>query len=313
MKVLLTGGAGFIGSHLTEKLLRENHQVVVWDNLHTGRKKNIEKFFDFEGFHFFDYDIREPHDFAGDAIINLACPASPVHYQADPIYTWETSVLGVHHLLHNAELNQSIFLHASTSEVYGDPLEHPQSESYWGNVNPVGIRSCYDEGKRAAETLIRDFRRFKNLDTRLFRIFNTYGPNMLPDDGRVVSNFCVQTIENKPLTIYGDGKQTRSFAYVSDLVDGIVKILHAKREQMDIPINLGNPKEFTMLELAELLEKVSGKKIDRQFFDLPADDPQKRKPNIRRAKEVLDWQPIVSLEEGLTSTYRYFEDLLTSS
>lgn len=311
MKILITGGAGFIGSHVTFRLLQENHEVVVWDNLYTGRKENLTSCFDFKKFSFFEYDIRDPHEFHGEAIINLACPASPVHYQADPIYTWETSVFGAHRLLNIANQNQAVFLHASTSEVYGDPLEHPQTENYWGHVNPIGIRSCYDEGKRAAETLLMDARRFKNTDSRLFRIFNTYGPNMLPNDGRVISNFCVQAIQKKPLTIYGDGLQSRSFAYVSDLVEGIVKILFAPAGKITTPINLGNPNEFTMLELIEVLENISNAKLEKQFLPLPTDDPKQRQPDISLAKQLLNWQPQVELTQGLQKTYDSFCQLLS--
>lgn len=309
MKILVTGGAGFIGSHLTIRLLQENHEVVVWDNLYTGHQKNLASCFDFDKFSFWEHDIREPHPFEGDAIINLACPASPVHYQSNPIYTWETSVLGVYHLYNLSKQNQNIFLHASTSEVYGDPLEHPQSENYWGHVNPIGIRSCYDEGKRAAETLLMDARRYNNIDTRIFRIFNTYGPQMLPDDGRVVSNFCMQTIQKKPLTIYGDGMQSRSFAYVSDLVEGILKVLMASAGKIIAPVNLGNPNEFTLLELVEVLEKITGIKLEKQFLPLPEDDPKQRQPDISQAQQLLNWQPQVELEEGLQKTYQYFESL----
>lgn len=308
MKILVSGGAGFIGLHLVERLLKEKHQVTVWDNLYTGQEANLRPFLHNTNFEFFQYDIREPHLFEGDCIINLACPASPVHYQADPVYTWETSVLGVRNLLQMAEQTQMIFLHASTSEIYGDPLEHPQKESYWGNVNPVGIRSCYDEGKRAAETLIRDYSRYRDTDTRIFRIFNTYGPSMLANDGRVVSNFCVQAAQDKAVSIYGDGLQTRSFAYVADLVEGIVRLMNAPlSEQIHLPVNLGNPHEFTILELVEVLEKVSGKKIKKEFHPLPADDPQRRKPDISLAQKLLAWQPQIPLQEGLALTYSYFD------
>ena len=309
MNILVTGGAGFIGSHLTLRLLKEGHAVTVWDNLHTGRLKNLTAHRDFDKFQFVEADVREARDYQGDMIINLACPASPVHYQADPVFTWETSVFGVHNLARLAEKIGAVLLHASTSEVYGDPDVHPQSESYWGNVNTIGIRSCYDEGKRAAETLLHDFRTFKNTDTRLFRIFNTYGPQMLPDDGRVVSNFCVQAARGQELTIFGDGKQTRSFCYVEDLVDGIWRLANLPREKVPPVVNLGNPGEFTMLELAELVFKLMGSEPKLKFLPLPQDDPKRRKPNIELAKEVLGWEPVISLQEGLKPTLEYFKNV----
>lgn len=309
MKILVTGGAGFIGSHLCSQLIEANHEVVVWDILHTGRKENISHLLDHSSFQFHEFDVREPHLIEVEAIINLACPASPPHYQKDPIFTWETSILGVRNLLNLAKNNRAIFLHASTSEVYGDPLQHPQTEEYWGNVNPIGIRSCYDEGKRAAETLIFDFIRFHDLDARVFRIFNTYGPNMHPNDGRVVSNFCMQALRKETITIYGDGNQTRSFCYVSDLVNGIIAMLFNSKP-LPFPINLGNPGEFTMIELAKLIFEQLEYQGEFSYLPLPQDDPIKRKPNISRAKQELNWEPKVSLKEGIASTLEYFKTQL---
>ncbi|MCS6971768.1 MAG: SDR family oxidoreductase [Leptospiraceae bacterium] len=309
---LVTGGAGFIGAHLVRALIARGFRVTVWDNLHTGRKKNLEGLGDAV---FFDnIDIRDSKAASletlkhgkPDVIFNLACPASPPHYQKDPIYTWETSVLGVRNLLFLAESCGAMLLHASTSEIYGDPQVHPQPESYWGNVNPIGVRSCYDEGKRAAETLCADYRRHKNLDVRIFRIFNTYGEFMHPDDGRVISNFCVAALTQKPLPVYGSGQQTRSFCYVSDLVEGILLLAQLPRELYDGPVNLGNPGEFTILELVKLLEKILGRTLAIEYHPLPADDPKMRRPDISRAKSLLGWQPQVMLEEGLRRTLEYF-------
>ncbi|MCX7632251.1 MAG: SDR family oxidoreductase [Turneriella sp.] len=309
---LVTGGAGFIGAHLVRALIARGFRVTVWDNLHTGRKKNLEGLGDAV---FFDnIDIRDSKAASletlkhgkPDVIFNLACPASPPHYQKDPIYTWETSVLGVRNLLFLAESCGAMLLHASTSEIYGDPQVHPQPESYWGNVNPIGVRSCYDEGKRAAETLCADYRRHKNLDVRIFRIFNTYGEFMHPDDGRVISNFCVAALTQKPLPVYGSGQQTRSFCYVSDLVEGILLLAQLPRKLYDGPVNLGNPREFTILELVKLLEKILGRTLAIEYHPLPADDPKMRRPDISRAKSLLGWQPQVVLEEGLRRTLKYF-------
>ncbi|MBS0619263.1 MAG: NAD-dependent epimerase/dehydratase family protein [Spirochaetes bacterium] len=312
MHALITGGAGFVGSHLARALLARGDNVSVWDNFHTGREKNLPAATLAMEFH--SIDIREvtaanlPNSRFGrfDTIFNLACPASPPHYQKDPIYTWETSVLGVRNMLHIAEAHGARLLHASTSEIYGDPQVHPQGESYWGNVNTVGLRSCYDEGKRAAETLCADFVRTGRVDARLFRIFNTYGEFMHPDDGRVISNFCVAALKGASVPIYGDGEQTRSFCYASDLVAGILALADLPREKYDGPINLGNPGEFTINELVGVLESVTGKKLEIQHFPLPADDPKMRKPIIERAQKILGWSPKVQLEEGLTKTLAYF-------
>jgi UDP-glucuronate decarboxylase len=313
---LVTGGAGFIGAHLVRKLLSRGYAVTVWDNLHTGRERNLAELQDKIVFQ--NLDIREAKvaDAAAlpngkiDVIFNLACPASPPHYQKDPVYTWETSVLGTRNMLLIAELHGARLLHASTSEIYGDPQVHPQGEEYWGNVNPVGLRSCYDEGKRAAETLCADYRRFKNVDARLFRIFNTYGEFMHPDDGRVISNFCVAALKGESLPIYGNGEQTRSFCYVSDLVAGILALAELPRDRYSGPINLGNPGEFSIRELVGVLEKVLGKKLKTQHFPLPSDDPKMRQPVIERARQILGWEPKVPLEEGLKKTLAYFAEEL---
>lgn len=310
---LVTGGAGFIGAHLVRELNRRGYKITVWDNLHTGREKNLAEIR--HHLQFAPIDIRnvavaDSLNLANgpvDTIFNLACPASPPHYQKDPVYTWETSVLGIRNMLQIAEAHQARLLHASTSEIYGDPLVHPQAEEYWGNVNTVGIRSCYDEGKRAAETLCADYRRFKNVDARLFRIFNTYGEFMHPDDGRVISNFCVAALRGKSVPIYGDGEQTRSFCYVSDLVAGILALADLPAERYDGPINLGNPGEFSIRELVTVLEQVLGKKLDTSSFPLPADDPKMRRPVITRAQQILGWEPKVALEEGLKKTLAYFD------
>lgn len=307
-KVLVTGGAGFIGSHLCEKLLQKGYIVICLDNLFTGSKKNIKTLLENENFRFIEQDIIEPLDIEVDQIYNLACPASPPHYQHDPIKTTKTSVLGILNMLDLAKKYNAKLLQASTSEVYGDPLEHPQKESYWGNVNPIGIRSCYDEGKRCAETLVMDYRRQYNIDTKIIRIFNTYGPNMHPEDGRVVSNFIIQALKNEDITVYGDGTQTRSFCYVSDLIDGIIKTM----ETNDItgPINLGNPSERTVLNLAELIIKMTNSSSKIIYKSLPKDDPVRRKPDITLAKEILNWEPTVAIEEGLTKTIEYFSQIL---
>ena len=307
-KVLVTGGAGFIGSHLCEKLLQKGYFVVCLDNLFTGSKKNIKTLLENENFRFIEQDIIEPLDIEVDQIYNLACPASPPHYQHDPIKTTKTSVLGILNMLDLAKKYNAKLLQASTSEVYGDPLEHPQKESYWGNVNPIGIRSCYDEGKRCAETLVMDYHRQYNIDTKIIRIFNTYGPNMHPEDGRVVSNFIIQALKNEDITVYGDGTQTRSFCYVSDLIDGIIKTM----ETNDItgPINLGNPSERTVLNLAELIIKMTNSSSKIIYKSLPKDDPVRRKPDITLAKEILNWEPTVAIEEGLTKTIEYFSQIL---
>ncbi|MBL8035428.1 MAG: NAD-dependent epimerase/dehydratase family protein [Leptospiraceae bacterium] len=305
---LVTGGAGFLGAHLVRELLARGSKVTVWDNLHTGREKNLAAIR--TKISFSEKDIRtvEAKSVAEkfSVIFNLACPASPPHYQKDPVYTWETSVLGIRNMLQLAELQGARLLHASTSEIYGDPHVHPQGESYWGNVNTVGVRSCYDEGKRAAETLCADYTRFKGVDARLFRIFNTYGEFMHPDDGRVISNFCVAAAKGTPVPIYGDGSQTRSFCYASDLIAGILALARLPRERYDGPINLGNPGEFTIRELVTVLERITGKKLSTQNHPLPLDDPKMRRPIIERAERILGWQPKVQLEEGLRRTYDYF-------
>ena len=309
MRILLTGAAGFLGSHLTAALLENDYHVIGLDDLSTGSKRNLSRFKSNPNFEFVNQDVRLPFNAEVDGILNFACPASPRHYQSDPVRTIETNFLGIINMLHLAKSRGAKLVQASTSEVYGDPSISPQPETYWGNVNPIGIRSCYDEGKRAAETLCFDYRRQFNLDTRVLRIFNTYGPNMSPDDGRVVSNFIVQAITGRDLTIYGDGSQTRSFCYVSDLVDGIIKLFEGVRNP-ESPINLGNPQEFTMLGLAETVLRLTKSKSKIIFEPLPQDDPQQRRPDISRAKEILNWEPKVQLVEGLQETIEYFKELI---
>ncbi len=310
MRILVTGGAGFIGSHLCERLLNDGHEVICLDNFFTGRKSNISHLLSNREFELVRHDVTEPILLEVDQIYNFACPASPVHYQYNPVKTVKTNVMGMINMLGMAKRVGARILQASTSEVYGDPLVHPQTEDYFGNVNPIGLRSCYDEGKRVAETLMMDYHRQSAVDTRIVRIFNTYGERMLADDGRVVSNFIVQALRGEELTIYGDGTQTRSFCYVSDLVDGIVKLMNADSENIHMPVNLGNPGEFTMNELAEEVGKTTGKKISIKYMPLPQDDPKQRKPNIDRATTLLDWQPTVPLAEGLKKTALYFEKLI---
>jgi len=309
MKIILTGAAGFLGSHISDRLIKEGHSVIGLDDLSTGSMANLEHLLDHPKFNFFEHDVREAILIKGDAILNFACPASPVHYQADPVRTIETNFLGIINMLHLARKLKIPLVQASTSEVYGDPTESPQKESYWGNVNPIGIRSCYDEGKRAAETLCFDYRRQYGVDTRVIRIFNTYGPRMAVGDGRVVSNFVVQALSGKDITIYGEGQQTRSFCFVSDLVDGIYRMLSSK-EVIDAPINLGNPNEFSMRELAHTVLKLTGSKSKIVYKDLPLDDPRQRKPDITRAKEVLKWAPKIELEQGVSQTIDYFKSVL---
>ncbi len=305
MRILLTGAAGFLGSHLTRKLLDNGHSVIGLDDLSTGNLVNLDFASSNSNFTFVEHDIREPFFAPVDGILNFACPASPKNYQLDPVRTIETNFLGIINMLHLAKQTGAKLLQASTSEVYGDPTETPQKESYWGNVNPIGIRSCYDEGKRAAETLCFDYKRQFGLDTRVNRIFNTYGPNMSRDDGRVVSNFIVQALQNRPITIYGDGMQTRSFCFVSDLVDAIyLTFMYPK--VLNTPINIGNPREFTMIELANKVISLSGSKSTLVFEDLPQDDPKQRCPDISQAKNLLGWEPLVSLEEGIAKTVEYF-------
>ena len=306
MKVLLTGAAGFLGSHLTAKLLNSGHQVVGIDDLSTGSLSNLMPALQNPDFQFIEHDVRLPINVTADAILNFACPASPKNYQLDPVRTIETNFLGIINMLHLARETGARIIQASTSEVYGDPAISPQPESYWGNVNPIGIRSCYDEGKRAAETLCFDYARQYGVDSRVIRIFNTYGPNMAVGDGRVVSNFIVQAIQGSPITIYGDGTQTRSFCFVSDLVDGIYRILMLDT-RLDSPINLGNPGEFTMNELAEIVIRITNSSSDIVYEPLPHDDPRQRKPDISRAQSILGWNPTISLEEGVATTARYFE------
>jgi UDP-glucuronate decarboxylase len=309
MKIILTGAAGFLGSHISDRLIKEGHSVIGLDDLSTGSMANLEHLLDHPKFNFFEHDVREAILIKGDAILNFACPASPVHYQADPVRTIETNFLGIINMLHLARKLKIPLVQASTSEVYGDPTESPQKESYWGNVNPIGIRSCYDEGKRAAETLCFDYRRQYGVDTRVIRIFNTYGPRMAVGDGRVVSNFVVQALSGKDITIYGEGQQTRSFCFVSDLVDGIYRMLSSK-EVIDAPINLGNPNEFSMMELAHTVLNLTGSKSKIVYKDLPLDDPRQRKPDITRAKEVLKWAPKIELEQGVSQTIDYFKSVL---
>ena len=308
MKILVTGGAGFIGSHLCKRLVDEGNEVICVDNFYTGRKKNIEKLLESDKFSVMEHDIINPLEITGlDRIYNLACPASPPAYQKDPVFTWKTSVIGVMNMLDLARKNNNCrVLQTSTSEVYGDPLEHPQKESYWGNVNPIGIRSCYDEGKRASETLIVDYFRKFDLPVRIIRIFNTYGSNMDPNDGRVVSNFIVQALSNQDITIYGDGSQTRSFQYVDDLIDGMLKMMENNLGFIG-PVNIGNPGEFTIKELAEIvLKMILESKSKIVFKDIPKDDPKIRKPDITLAKEKLSWEPLIPLEKGLVQTIAYF-------
>jgi UDP-glucuronate decarboxylase len=304
MRILVTGGAGFLGSHLCERLLNDGHEVVCIDNLFTGQKSNIAHLRENPNFEFVRHDIIDPFKFEVDQIFNLACPASPPHYQYNPIKTIKTSVMGSINCLGLAKRLRARVFQASTSEVYGDPAVHPQPEGYWGNVNPVGKRSCYDEGKRCAETLFFDYHRENRVDIRVVRIFNTYGPRMHPNDGRVVSNFIVQALQGKDLTLYGDGTQTRSFCYVDDLIEGFVRFM--AQDQTVGPMNLGNPGEFTMRELAELTLKLVGGKSKIVHKPLPSDDPKQRQPDITLAKKVLKWEPKVPLEEGLQRTIAYF-------
>lgn len=307
-RILVTGGAGFIGSHLCERLIREGNHVICLDNFYTGRHENIAWLQDNPSFEVIEHDITKPLDLAVDLIYNLACPASPPHYQFDPIQTIKTSVLGAINMLELAKKLNVRVLQASTSEVYGDPDVHPQPESYWGKVNPIGIRSCYDEGKRCAETLFFDYCRQAQVDIKVVRIFNTYGPNMNPDDGRVVSNFIVQALRDEAITIYGDGLQTRSFQYIDDLIEGIVLMMNDETGFLG-PVNLGNPHEFTIKELAEkVLEMIPASKSKLVYKDLPSDDPKQRQPDISLAKDKLDWQPTIELDEGLRKTIAYFKD-----
>ena len=308
-KVLITGGAGFLGSHLVESFLKDDFNVTVLDDLSTGSMKNLDPYINNSKFNFIKWDVREkyPINEKFDFILNFACPASPVHYQSNPVKTIETCFDGMKNALHQALDHGGIVLQASTSEIYGDPTITPQNEEYWGNVNPIGIRSCYDEGKRAAETLCFDFLREHEIDVRVIRIFNTYGPNMARNDGRVVSNFINQALTNSDITIYGDGTQTRSFCYVTDLILGIRSFLNLDINPK-IPINLGNPTEFTMLELAEKIIQLTNSNSKLNFQDLPLDDPKQRKPDIKKANEILDWNPIVEIGQGLEATIKYFQE-----
>ena len=305
-RVAVTGGAGFLGSHLCSRLLQEGCEVICVDNFYTGRKENIAHLLGNPYFEVLRHDVTFPLYIEVDEIYNLACPASPVHYQFDPVQTTKTSVHGAINMLGLAKRVRAKILQASTSEVYGDPLVHPQEESYWGNVNTIGIRACYDEGKRCAETLFMDYHRQHRLRTKIVRIFNTYGPNMLPNDGRVVSNFIVQCLRGDELTIYGQGQQTRSFCYVSDLIDGFIRMMNSSDDIIG-PINLGNPEERTILDLAEQIKRMTGSRSRIVFKDLPQDDPIRRKPDITKAKTMLGWGPKVSFEDGLASTIEYFE------
>jgi UDP-glucuronate decarboxylase len=306
-KILVTGGAGFLGSHLCEKLVLQGHHVLCVDNYFTGSKNNIKHLLDYKNFEVIRQDICFPLYVEVDEIYNLACPASPVHYQHDPIQTMKTSILGAYNMLGLAKRTGAKILQASTSEIYGDPLEHPQTEEYWGNVNTIGIRSCYDEGKRAAETLFMDYYRKHNVNTKIIRIFNTYGPKMAVNDGRVISNFIMQALKGEDITIYGDGSQTRSFCYVDDLIDGIMKMMNSS---ISTPINLGNPNEFTMLELAKKVIKITRSKSKIVFHRLPEDDPKQRQPNITKAKQMLNWEPKIELRDGLKQTIEYFKKRL---
>jgi UDP-glucuronate decarboxylase len=306
-KILVTGGAGFIGSHLCEKLVQQGHHVLCVDNYFTGSKRNIEHLLDYKNFEVIRQDVCFPLYVEVDEIYNLACPASPVHYQHDPIQTMKTSILGAYNMLGLAKRTNAKILQASTSEVYGDPQIHPQTESYWGNVNPIGPRSCYDEGKRSAETLFMDYHKIHDVKSKIVRIFNTYGPRMAQNDGRVVSNFIIQALKNEDITIYGDGSQTRSFQYIDDLVGGLMKMMDSK---IVGPINLGNPNEFTMLQLAEKIIQMTESKSKIVFWELPEDDPKQRQPDITKAKELLNWKPEFALETGLQYTINYFKEIL---
>ncbi|WP_323256950.1 UDP-glucuronic acid decarboxylase family protein [Spirulina sp. CCNP1310] len=307
MRILVTGGAGFLGSHLIDRLMEQGHEVLCLDNFYTGNKQNILHWFNHPNFELIRHDITEPIRLEVDQVYHLACPASPVHYQSNPIKTVKTNVLGTINMLGLAKRVKARFFLASTSEVYGDPDVHPQPESYWGNVNCTGIRSCYDEGKRIAETLTYDYHRQHGLEVRVVRIFNTYGPRMLPNDGRVVSNFIVQALRGTPLTIYGDGSQTRSFCYVSDLVEGFLRLMASDHHE---PVNIGNPGEYTILELAQKIQQRINPDAQLKFEPLPQDDPKQRQPDITRAKNWLGWEPTVALDDGLTKTIDYFRDRL---
>lgn len=307
-KILVTGGAGFLGSHLCERLLNEGNEVICLDNYFTGNKRNIVHLMNNPYFEVIRHDITSPFYIEVDEIYNLACPASPIHYQYNPIKTVKTSVMGAINMLGLAKRIHAKILQASTSEVYGDPVVHPQPEEYWGNVNPIGLRSCYDEGKRCAETLFFDYHRQNNVKIKVVRIFNTYGPRMHPNDGRVVSNFIMQALRGEDITLYGDGSQTRSFCYCDDLIEGLIRMMDTDDSVIG-PINLGNPNEFTIKQLAELVVELTGAKSRLVFMPAPADDPQQRQPVIEQAKEVLHWEPTVQLREGIMKTIAYFKQL----
>lgn len=309
-RIIITGGAGFLGSHLCERLLYEGNEIICVDNFYTGNRRNLSNCIENPYFNIIEHDVTQPLNLQGDEIYNLACPASPRHYQANPIHTMKTSVLGSINMLDLASQLKCKIFHSSTSEVYGDPLVHPQKEDYWGHVNPKGERSCYDEGKRAAEALFFDYKRQRNIDIKVARIFNTYGPRMHPEDGRVVSNFIVQALQGKPITLYGDGLQTRSFCYVDDLINGFVRFMGAG-DSVNGPINMGNPVEFTIAELAEKVINLTSSRSTIINEPLPADDPKQRQPDISKAKSELDWEPRVSLDQGLVKTIEYFDELLS--
>lgn len=308
-RILVTGGAGFVGSHLCERLINDGNDVICLDNYYTGSKSNVYNLINNPRFELVRHDVILPYYAEVDEIYNLACPASPIHYQHDPIQTVKTSFLGAFNMLGLAKRTGAKILQASTSEVYGDPIIHPQIESYWGNVNPIGIRSNYDEGKRIAETLFMDYHRQHNINIKIIRIFNTYGTNMNPNDGRVVSNFIVQALNNENITIYGDGTQTRSFQYVDDLIEGMTRMMDTDNSII-VPVNIGNPTEFTILELAEKIIKLTKSKSKIIFNPLPQDDPTQRKPNIEYAKKILNWEPKIQLDEGLLKTIEYFKSIL---
>lgn len=308
MKILVTGGAGFLGSHLSRKLLGLSHEVISLDNFYTGKKSNIEDLLEHRNFKFVEHDVTLPYNIDCEGIFNLACPASPIQYQRNPVFTLQTNFLGAFHALELAEKNQARVLQASTSEVYGDPEINPQSEAYWGNVNPLGIRSCYDEGKRVAESLFADYNRKYGTDIRIPRIFNTYGPYMDKNDGRVVSNFIVQALRGEDLTVYGDGSQTRSFCYVDDLLEGLTRLFFS--EDIVTPINLGNPKPTSMLKLAEEIIELTSSKSRVVYKSMPLDDPKLREPDIRKAQTLLNWEPQIDRKTGLTRTVEYFQSVL---
>ena len=309
MRILVTGGAGFLGSHLCDRLIDEGHEVICLDNVFTGRKRNVRHLLDNSQFEFMRHDVIDPFKVEVDQIYNLACPASPIHYQCNGIKTIKTSVMGAINCLGLGKRVKARVFQASTSEVYGDPSVHPQPEAYWGHVNPIGIRSCYDEGKRCAETLFMDYHRQNGVDIRIARIFNTYGPRMCADDGRVVSNFIVQALQNQDITVYGEGQQTRSFCYCDDLIEGFLRLM--EQEELTGPVNIGNPGEFTILELAEKIIAATGSESKIHFAPLPEDDPKQRQPDITMAKEKLGWEPKVSLDEGLPPTIAFFEKMLS--